>query len=72
MTHVHRLSNRFKDFEAEHLKLMLEAIANGRELLKLMRPDTFAGRKTQEPFPKARPDAMSKAASGWRIPPKKS
>ena len=52
MPPIHRLSNLFKDVEAEHLKWMREAIANGRELLKSTRPDTFAGHKTQEPFPR--------------------
>ena len=50
MPPIHRLSNLFKDVEAEHLKWMREAIANSRELLISTLPDTFAGRKTYEPF----------------------
>ena len=48
---VHRLSNIFKEAEAEHLKWVCEAMAEWCEVLKSERPDTFAGRKTQEPFP---------------------
>lgn len=48
---INRLSNRLKDLDAEHLKGMREAVADSRELLKSSCPDTFAGRKTQEPFP---------------------
>ena len=47
---VYRLPNRFTDVEAEHLKWIREAIANSCELLNSTRPNTFAGRKTQEPF----------------------
>jgi hypothetical protein len=50
---VHRLSNIFKEAEAEHLKWVCEAIAEWCEVLKSARPDTFAGRKTHEPFPSA-------------------
>jgi hypothetical protein len=49
---VYRISNRLKDIDARHLKLVHEAIAKSRDLLKNALPDTFAGRKTQEPFPK--------------------
>ena len=48
---VHRLSNIFKEAEAEQLKWVCEAMAEWCEVLKSARPDTFAGRKTQEPFP---------------------
>jgi hypothetical protein len=47
-----RVTNTLKDLDAQHLELMLEAIAKSRELLK-NKPssDTFAGRKNYEPFP---------------------
>jgi hypothetical protein len=48
---IHRLSNFFKDAQAKHLEFVREAIARSREVLGVPRPDTFAGRKTQEPFP---------------------
>jgi hypothetical protein len=49
---MRRLSNTMKDLVARQLELMREAIARSRELLKdTPRSDTFAGRKTQEPFP---------------------
>jgi hypothetical protein len=48
---VHRLPNTLKDLEAKHLELMHEAIAKSRELLRnTPLPDTFAGRRTHEPF----------------------
>ena len=50
---VCRFPNTFKDLEAKHLAPMREAIVKARELLEsLPLPDTFAGRKTQEPFPR--------------------
>ncbi len=50
---VHRLSNRTKDYDAQHLEAARAAIAHGKEVLKDSgAADTFAGRKTQEPFPK--------------------
>ena len=52
MAPVHRLSNTLKDFAARHLELVHEAITKSRKLLNMPSPDTFAGRKTQEPFPK--------------------
>jgi hypothetical protein len=49
---IHRLSNELRNLDAQHLQLTHEAVAKSRELLKNMPlPDTFAGRKTQEPFP---------------------
>ena len=48
---VRRTSNAFKDFEAKQLELVREAIAKSRIILLVPPPDTFAGRKTQEPFP---------------------
>ena len=56
----HRLSKTLKDVAAEHLELMREAIARGREILKAPLPDTFAGRKTQEPFPEEDDDVASR------------
>jgi hypothetical protein len=35
----------------EYLEWVREEIAKNCEVLKSARPDTFAGRKTQEPFP---------------------
>ena len=35
----------------EYLEWIREEIAKNCEILKSARPDTFAGRKTQEPFP---------------------
>lgn len=49
---VHRRSNTSKDLETQHLALVQEAIARSLEVLKSPLPDTFAGRKTQEPFPR--------------------
>ncbi len=46
-----RLSNVLKEEEAGHLK-WLQVIDVSREALNSAPPDTFAGRKTQEPFPK--------------------
>ena len=48
---VYRPSNTSKELETQHLALMQEALARSREVLKSPPPDTFAGRKTQEPFP---------------------
>jgi len=43
--------------DAEHLRHVREVIARSRELLKKNpAPDTFAGRKTQEPFPQPSDD----------------
>jgi hypothetical protein len=38
--------------DADHAEQMREVVRESRELLKQPAPDTFAGRKTQEPFPK--------------------
>ena len=47
-----RLSNVLKEQDAAHLKAVRDTVAKSRELLNDDRPvDTFAGRKTQEPFP---------------------
>jgi hypothetical protein len=48
---IHRLSNALKDVAAQHLGMIRAALATSRELLKSPMPDTFLGRKTQEPFP---------------------
>jgi hypothetical protein len=51
--HIYRLSNVSTGYDAMHLEAVRTAIAQSKELLKHSRPgDTFAGRKTQEPFPK--------------------
>jgi len=49
---VYRVPNTWQDEEAEHLARMLDAVARSREVLKCRLPDTFVGRKSQEPFPK--------------------
>jgi hypothetical protein len=49
---VYRVSNTLRDIASEHLRQMRDEIARSRELLKGPLPDTFLGRKTQEPFPK--------------------
>jgi hypothetical protein len=48
---VYRISNNLKDKESKHVEQMLDAVARAREVLKSPPPDTFAGRKSQEPFP---------------------
>ena len=49
---IFRPSNRFNDMEAKQVALARAAIAEARQMLADdPRPDTFAGRKTQEPFP---------------------
>jgi hypothetical protein len=50
---IHRISNRTRDYDAWHLEAVRAAIAHSKDLLKDNgAADTFAGRKTQEPFPK--------------------
>jgi hypothetical protein len=53
MVPVHRLSDALRDVAAKHLELVRDAIVRSRELLKFPPPDSFVGRKTQEPFPSA-------------------
>jgi hypothetical protein len=48
---VYRVSNALKELASEHLRQMHDAIARSRELLRGVLPDTFLGRKSQEPFP---------------------
>jgi hypothetical protein len=48
----YRVSNTLNDIASEHLRQMRDAIARSREILKGALPDTFLGRKSQEPFPK--------------------
>jgi hypothetical protein len=60
---IYRISNRLRDYEAMHLEAVRAAIAHGQEALKNSRAiDTFAGRKTQEPFPKM------EEPEEWKIP----
>jgi hypothetical protein len=50
---VIRLSNSYRDREDKQLAWMRATIAEARQLLAdHAPPDTFMGRKTQEPFPK--------------------
>jgi hypothetical protein len=52
---VHRISSRTKDYETKQLAAVRATIAYSKHLLKSSgATDTFAGRKTQEPFPKER------------------
>lgn len=43
---------RRTESDSDHIKQTRELTRNAREALKKPCPDTFAGRKTQEPFPK--------------------
>jgi hypothetical protein len=52
MVPIHRLPNTLKELIARHIEAMRVAIATSREILDKPPPDNFAGRKTQEPFPK--------------------
>ncbi len=38
--------------DTDHTRLIGEAIKEAREVLEQPPPDTFLGRKTQDPFPK--------------------
>ena len=49
---IYRIPNTLKDKEAEHLRQTRDAVARCIDILKAPLPDTFAGRKSQEPFPK--------------------
>ena len=49
---VFRLGN-MKQQHAGHIEPLRKMAAHGREVLESnLRPDTFAGRKTREPFPR--------------------
>jgi hypothetical protein len=52
MVPVHRLPNTLKDLIVKHIETVRVAIAKSRDILKKPPPDSFVGRKTQEPFPK--------------------
>ena len=49
---IYRIPNTLKDKEAEHLRQTRDAVARCIDILKAPSPNTFAGRKSQEPFPK--------------------
>lgn len=50
---IFRASSAVKQQDAAHIRQAQTAMAEAREALKQAPPvDTFAGRKTQEPFPK--------------------
>jgi hypothetical protein len=50
--HISRLSNRAKGLEEKHLERTWAVIKEARKMLAdTPCPDTFLGRKTQEPFP---------------------
>jgi hypothetical protein len=49
---IFRTPNNAKEQDAKHLERVREAIERARQaLVDYPSPDTFAGRKTQEPFP---------------------
>lgn len=49
---IFRTSNNAKELDAKHLERIRIAIERARQaLVDYPSPDTFAGRKTQEPFP---------------------
>jgi hypothetical protein len=50
MVPVHRLT--LKDLIVKHIEAVRVTIAKSREILEKPPPDSFVGRKTQEPFPK--------------------
>ena len=43
---------RFHDIDAQQIEQTRKLTDEAREVLRQPRPDTFLGRKTQEPFPK--------------------
>ena len=49
---IYRIPNTLKDKEAEHLRQTRDAVARCIDILKAPLPDTFVGRKSQDPFPK--------------------
>jgi hypothetical protein len=50
---IYRRSSSERTLEDKHLEQARQAVALGRAVLNNNpTPDTFAGRKTQEPFPK--------------------
>ena len=51
---VARVRDVASEIAEQNIK-MREALAKAAEVLKLPLPDTFLGRKTQEPFPKEPP-----------------
>ena len=51
MVPIHRLPNTLKDLIAKHIEAVRTAVAKSHEILQKPPPDSFAGRKTQEPFP---------------------
>jgi hypothetical protein len=49
---IFRTSNNAEELDAKHLEKVRVAIERARQaLVDYPSPDTFAGRKTQEPFP---------------------
>ena len=50
---IFRTSSSIRDYDAKHLEWVRAAIAHSLDLLKANHSaDRFAGRKTQEPFPR--------------------
>ncbi len=66
-----RLPNGLKERDDAHLKVARDSVQAAREVLKTNPPpDTFAGRKTQEAFPKflglsAEPIALQRRHPQW-------
>jgi hypothetical protein len=49
---IFRRSNTIKDYDAQHLEAVRAAIAHSKEVIEnSYAADSFAGRKSQEPFP---------------------
>jgi hypothetical protein len=53
---IYRISNAIRNQEAAHREMVAQAVARAHEVLGASRPDTFAGRKTHEAFPKGQAD----------------
>ena len=55
---IFRLSDAGRDYDAKHLEAVRASLAQCMEVLRSTpSADTFAGRKTQEPFPDGLPQA---------------
>ena len=62
LSRIVRLCDVIKEQDAARLEIVRDSIAKSRQLLTSKLPiNTFAGRKTQEPFPPERADMPSEA-----------
>jgi hypothetical protein len=68
---LYRIFRGHTDFDMMHLELMRELIKKGREVLARPVPDTFAGRKTQEPFPKEDDSHIAQWVASKKLEPQK-